>query len=472
MENENRDYISEEELRLSYFKAYVLCFFFGWLGLHRIYLKKWFTGFVYAFTFGLFGMGWVIDLLFIPLLVKGAQTKAEKGKLILTKKKIEEIDDTPAWAKEESIEKTLLGYLEFPIQIGFFILAPIIFVIFAALLKKPELALIFVVLIIASIFLKSVLRASKEYEMLERLPVIGAALVTLNELHEFYSLNKPRSFTFYILYPIIGPFAMLFSSSIRREFWLHLRVFGPIGLLIFVQTGYEYIFIPHLTWTEVAVHAILMIILVNILIMFVLIPIVTTSFSLNLSGKKFRLGLLMALALLFTIPFGIGAFGYTYGYIGKNYTTISLLSNEILKDRMKKENFNILFNEASDMFLSYHHPEESKADITVDMHLTKKYRDHIAGIAIGDQMNTFSIIVFKNGNDLWYGVRYEHEKILLYLYNTKSRRFFHSWKNLPQSVQAKFTLKEKQKSKATDPRIIKRKVLMKEYVEFLKQKKS
>lgn len=465
MENENKEYISIDELRLSYFKAYVLCFFFGWLGIHRLYLKKWFTGFVYAFTFGLFGMGWMADFFLIPFMVKGANVKAEEGKLVLVSKPV--LDDTPSWVTEETLEQTFFSVLEFPLQILFFMFAPIIFVLLAAVLKRPELAVILVFLLLVGVFLRSMLRAIKEYEELERVPVIGEVLKTLIKLHEFYSQNKPRSFVFYILYPIIGPFAMLFSSSVRKEFWLHLKAFGPIALIIFVQTGFEYLFIPHLTWTELAMHALLMIILINIMIIFVLIPVVTTSFSLNLAGKKFRLGLLMALALLFTIPFGIGAFGYTYGYLGNDYQTISLLSNEILKDRMKKEKFMTLFHEANDMFLSYYHPQNSKKEVTVDLKLTKKYRDHIAGIAIGDQNNAFSVIVFEvltgGSSQTWYGVRYENEKVLLYLYNVRTKVFYHSWSDLPKNVRAKFMLekerKEKSKISLTDPQIIRKKSL-------------
>jgi hypothetical protein len=46
----------------------------GWLiglaGLHRIYLGRYFTGFLYLFTWGLCGIGQVIDLFQIPRLVE------------------------------------------------------------------------------------------------------------------------------------------------------------------------------------------------------------------------------------------------------------------------------------------------------------------------------------------------------------------------------------------------------------------
>ena len=41
--------------------AFVLCLFFGWLGAHRYYVGKIFTGFLYTVTFGCFGAGWLLD---------------------------------------------------------------------------------------------------------------------------------------------------------------------------------------------------------------------------------------------------------------------------------------------------------------------------------------------------------------------------------------------------------------------------
>ncbi len=52
--------------------AYVLWFFFGLLGIHRFYLGKVGTGFLYLFTGGLFVVGWVADFFFMPSLVAAA----------------------------------------------------------------------------------------------------------------------------------------------------------------------------------------------------------------------------------------------------------------------------------------------------------------------------------------------------------------------------------------------------------------
>lgn len=47
--------------------AFVLCLLLGWIGAHRFYVGKNGSGFLYLFTFGLFGLGWFWDALMILL---------------------------------------------------------------------------------------------------------------------------------------------------------------------------------------------------------------------------------------------------------------------------------------------------------------------------------------------------------------------------------------------------------------------
>ena len=43
--------------------ALILCIFLGEFGFHRFYVRKIGTGILYLLTGGLFGIGWIIDLI-------------------------------------------------------------------------------------------------------------------------------------------------------------------------------------------------------------------------------------------------------------------------------------------------------------------------------------------------------------------------------------------------------------------------
>lgn len=45
--------------------AFTLCLLFGFLGVHKFYEGKVSIGIAYMFTFGLFGIGWLVDIIAI-----------------------------------------------------------------------------------------------------------------------------------------------------------------------------------------------------------------------------------------------------------------------------------------------------------------------------------------------------------------------------------------------------------------------
>lgn len=47
--------------------AFILCFFLGKFGVHRFYAGKIGTGLLWLFTGGFFGIGWIVDLVFIGI---------------------------------------------------------------------------------------------------------------------------------------------------------------------------------------------------------------------------------------------------------------------------------------------------------------------------------------------------------------------------------------------------------------------
>lgn len=47
--------------------ALLLCIFFGYFGAHKFYEGKIIMGVIYLFTLGLFGFGWIVDIILIAL---------------------------------------------------------------------------------------------------------------------------------------------------------------------------------------------------------------------------------------------------------------------------------------------------------------------------------------------------------------------------------------------------------------------
>ena len=58
--------------------GYIL-WIFGFFGAHRFYYGKPISGIIYFFTFGLFLIGWIVDLFLIPSMDRNADLRFEPG---------------------------------------------------------------------------------------------------------------------------------------------------------------------------------------------------------------------------------------------------------------------------------------------------------------------------------------------------------------------------------------------------------
>lgn len=58
--------------------GYIL-WLFGFTGSERFYFGKPISGTIYFFTFGLFGIGWLVDLFLIPSMAREADLRFEEG---------------------------------------------------------------------------------------------------------------------------------------------------------------------------------------------------------------------------------------------------------------------------------------------------------------------------------------------------------------------------------------------------------
>lgn len=61
-----------------------LTWLFGFMGMHRFYYGKPKSGTLYFFTFGLFGIGWLVDFFLIPSMDREADFKFKEGQINYT----------------------------------------------------------------------------------------------------------------------------------------------------------------------------------------------------------------------------------------------------------------------------------------------------------------------------------------------------------------------------------------------------
>lgn len=45
----------------------LLCIFLGYFGAHRFYTRHYLVGVIYLFTLGVFGIGWLVDIIYIAV---------------------------------------------------------------------------------------------------------------------------------------------------------------------------------------------------------------------------------------------------------------------------------------------------------------------------------------------------------------------------------------------------------------------
>ena len=96
LSTEQREMFDQEydKIRKGVLATYLLWFFFGFIGLHKFYVRKTGIGVLYIFTGGLFVIGWIIDIFIIPMQVREVNDTIAKDKVLeikmLTKGKTEE----------------------------------------------------------------------------------------------------------------------------------------------------------------------------------------------------------------------------------------------------------------------------------------------------------------------------------------------------------------------------------------------
>lgn len=454
----------------SYVRCFLLWITLGWLGAHRFYAGRWVTGWLYVCTFGFGGIGWAADAFFLSGMAERA-----------IRFQVPDFELAP-WAREGR-RWLIFDYL---LGVVFFFVAPLFFVALMVLLKHFELLAVMFLTLIACGLLGNVQKAAQRFGVVEKLPILGRAFGFVKALHAFYFAHRPRPFLFYLCYPITCPVACLLGRTPRVEAILYLRFLWAVLMVIFVQQSMSYgnTYPPHLGLGSAGSMLAMQAFLATAATMFLLVPMITTSFALNLSGEQPRVKFLTIMVLCLSLP--IGAFTY----FGDNFGDQAPMVAGIMLDyRLASPSFREELRAEAEMFLAYHveaaqhaarsehldglfplsasfHDDGSQVPISEsseapeeELELTRKFRRHVAGILGAGESRAFRVVriadpaagdeggrdergLDEGGRDeqVWLGVELHSlsTKRLLCLIGPRGSQggeFFTRWNELPVPIR-------------------------------------
>jgi len=353
-----------------------------------------------------------------------------------------------AWADQTSPLGDVLGFV---LRLVFFVATPALIVFVCGMMNLGFLMILMLLTLLLTTLIgrpKSLLRYKAWFD---KVPFAGKAvadgLETLARLQEFYRQNKPRIFLFYLFYPITAPLACLVSASARKELRLYGGIITAIILLLALEIVVSYwdTYPPYLTISDAFGYVIVRFLFALCVVICFFVPLATTSFAYQLSGKIWRLRLLAALGLLAALP---AVFTLDFGGDGQ----ISFASSELLDKRMKNAAFRADLREITEEFLVYRVRKlsgQSHAAVAAQPELTRKYRTRIAKLTPGDEVDAFDVLSFAPAGQSrgWLGVRVHH-----YLYSNKIHPptllclvgpdgvVYTSWTKVPAEAKARFEL--------------------------------
>ncbi|BBM84892.1 TM2 domain-containing protein [Candidatus Uabimicrobium amorphum] len=442
----NIDFEKKAYESVSIFKAYVAWLFGGWMGVHRFYLGKWFSGGLYMISFGLFIVGWAIDFLLIPAMVKSRraqlakkwQDEAEWARQVAEASGediaiFEDKFELAPWAGKSS----WISYIEFPFRLLFFIFAPAIFTYFALIQGNWELIVLMAVILVATSFIHTVQKMLHFHPEVDKIPVLSEALSSFKKLYAYYMENKPRNFLFYVGYFFFGFLSMPFSQKTRTEFNLYRNMIFGIFILLILETALSYksVYPPYLAIGDAATLLVAELLLLFFMVISFMMPMVTTSFSLSLSGKQNMLRVLTLVAVGFTILITVAI------YQTGGFDTDSLGDSMNFSSRMQNKDFRRDMGATSEMFLSYYGrraPLKQNAATKVSFHeaMTDMYRRNITGFVAGNETVLVKVFVIERpGKHDAYGLRYGDWILFL---ADHSGEVYKKWKDVPKDIQDVF----------------------------------
>ena len=95
-----------------------------------------------------------------------------------------------------------MGVFDLPLRLAFFVVAPCLFTVSAAMLEEWELLILLVATLVVCGFLGNVESLRRRYPAVEKVPMLSHALGYLRTFTGLYRHQAPFGFVYYLFYPI------------------------------------------------------------------------------------------------------------------------------------------------------------------------------------------------------------------------------------------------------------------------------
>ncbi|MEZ5671385.1 MAG: hypothetical protein R3E08_03000 [Thiotrichaceae bacterium] len=301
---------------------------------------------IYLGTFGLLGLGVLLDLFTLPYLIKESNEHPEQTipiSLTTFKTLFSQSSEALApWAySPQSKLSQLFDLIDNVFRILLFLISPMLVMMFSLYISGSQQIAFFAiaVLILAGYvgnirkILDSFRQALSHSPALSRVPFLSDVVKNVDEFYCYYYLHKPHSVLVYLFYPIFIFLSFLYHPW-RDELNLYKNLLLLIVFSLVLDTLFSYskVYLPYLSIFDAFLSILFSLIMVLIILMTLLIPTITTSFKFRLSGKRKTLTIVTTLALLFAFA------GYRSNTIQlENYVTIGSSFN--LANKLKTAKF-------------------------------------------------------------------------------------------------------------------------------------
>lgn len=397
--------------------AYVLTLLLGWAGGHRFYLGHYLMGLLYLMSFGGFLIGWLIDLIALPWIVRKAN-RNRMAQITADDVLLDDIEIVPDPSMNPlSSSITIWRWTKYFVMFVMMVIAPFMyFTFFGDLFFTIVLILLYFVVV----YNKEVASfVARDDFFLWSIPGLRSRLlIVVNgfaKLRRYYAGRRPVGW----IRSALSVFLVPFSSEVRKEWKLFngLLAFGMI-LMIF-QLGswiWEYftLYKPELTVMNLLFDIKLINIAVGAFMTLVLvIPVVRTLTYVELAGdiKKGRILVVCAVIGVILMPFTVATERYAYEdyqrlklriKISKTFTPkLETAARHFLNQNFRPQLFQSPVVDDGRPS-SENRLKQSSLYLTTSITLTRRFRQHVVKqkIVHRDEVNGFRVLAFRTQGQL------------------------------------------------------------------------